>query len=265
MITRNAAMSSVYGTYHMVTIGLWGILKMSTTGIYSGFGDLIVRGQKAKFQQAYKDFEYLYLALATVLFSVAAILIVPFVVLYTDKITDANYDAPLIGIMIVLEALTDHCKMPMDLMITASGKFRETRHHCTAQIATAVVAGLLLGLWGLQTSLTMAVVGILSGIILSNILRAVLQLWFVPRQITGLPWRATLKRMLLMFVEVAVIAGPFLAFGLLNINGFFKWITLSVPLCIYALAITLGFGWLFDRDSVLSLFGRIKFMFQRGK
>ena len=66
-------------------------------------------------------------------------------------------------------------------------------------------------------------------------------------------------------VEVAVIAGPFLAFGLLNINGFFKWITLSVPLCIYALAITLGFGWLFDRDSVLSLFGRIKFMFQRGK
>ncbi|MEA4998732.1 MAG: hypothetical protein VB087_05005 [Candidatus Limiplasma sp.] len=265
VITRNAAMISVYGTYHMVTIGLWGILKMSTTGIYSGFGDLIVRGQKAKFQQAYKDFEYLYLALATVLFSVAAILIVPFVVLYTDKITDANYDAPLIGIMIVLEALTDHCKMPMDLMITASGKFRETRHHCTAQIATAVVAGLLLGLWGLQTSLTMAVVGILSGIILSNILRAVLQLWFVPRQITGLPWRATLKRMLLMFVEVAVIAGPFLAFGLLNINGFFKWITLSVPLCIYALAITLGFGWLFDRDSVLSLFGRIKFMFQRGK
>ena len=265
IITRNAAMVSVYGTYHMVTIGLWGILKMSTTGIYSGFGDLIVRGERAKFQQAYRDFEYLYLSIATVLLAVAAIMIVPFVVLYTDKITDANYDAPLIGIMVVLEAITDHCKMPMDLMISAAGKFRETRHHCTAQVATAAVAGLLLGLWGLQTSLTMAVVGILSGIILSNILRAVLQLWFVPRHITHIPWRNTLKRMVLMVVEVAVIAGPFLAFKLLDINGFFKWITLAVPLCIYAMAITVGFGWLFDRDSVQSLMGRAKFLFQKGK
>lgn len=265
IITRNAAMISVYGTYHMVTIGLMGILKMSTTGIYSGFGDLIVRGQREKFSQAYRDFEYLYLAIATVLFAVAAILIVPFVVLYTDKITDANYDAPLIGIMVVLEAITDHCKMPMDLMISASGKFRETRHHCTAQVLTAVLLGLGLGYWGLQTSMTMAVVGILSGIIISNILRAVLQLWFVPRYITLLPWRNTLKRMLLMIAEVAVIAGPFLGFRLLDINGFFKWITLGVPLCIYALAVTLGFGWLFDRESVVSLLGRAKFMFQKVK
>jgi len=265
IITRDAAMISVYGTYNMVTVGLWGILKMTTTGIYSGFGDLIVRGQQAKFQKAYRDFEYLYLAITSVLFSAAAILIVPFVVLYTDKITDANYSAPLIGMMVVLEAITDHAKMPMDLMITASGKFRETRHHCTAQMLAAVVLGLALGYWGLQTSMTMAVVGILAGIILSNILRAVLQLWFVPKHITHLPWVWTLKRILRMFLQVAIIAGPFLAFHLLDINGFFKWITLAVPICIYAGAITIGFGWLFDRESLLSLFGRAKFLFQKGR
>ncbi|MCE5344275.1 MAG: hypothetical protein LLF96_11935 [Eubacteriales bacterium] len=263
IITRDAAMISVYGTYNMVTVGLWGILKMTTTGIYSGFGDLIVREQREKFQQAYRDFEYLYLFVTTVLFSVAAVLIVPFVVLYTDKITDANYSAPLIGIMVVLEAVSDHAKMPMDLMITASGKFRETRHHCTAQVLTAVGLGLGLGYWGLQTSMTMAIVGILSGIILSNILRSILQLYFVPKYITHLPWQWTLKRMLRMFLEVALIAGPFLAFHLLNINGFFKWITLAVPLCIYASAVTFGFGWIFERESVKSLLGRTKFMFQR--
>jgi hypothetical protein len=73
VITRDAAMISVYGTYHMVTIGLWGILKMTTTGIYSGFGDLLARGHQEKFQQAYRDFEYLYLSITTVLFSVAAV------------------------------------------------------------------------------------------------------------------------------------------------------------------------------------------------
>ena len=265
IITRNAAMISVYGTYHMVTVGLWGILKMTTTGIYSGFGDLIVRGQQEKFQKAYRDFEFLYLAITSVLFSAAAILIVPFVVLYTDRITDANYSAPLIGLMVVLEAITDHGKMPMDLMITASGKFRETRHHCTAQVLTAVGVGLGLGFWGLQTSLTMAVVGILSGIILSNLLRAGLQLWFVPRHITHLPWRWTFMRILRMFVQVVVIAGPVLLFRVFDINGFFKWITLSVPICMYATAITLAFGWVFDRESLLSLFGRAKFLFQKEK
>lgn len=265
IITRNAAMISVYGTYHMVTIGLWGILKMTTTGIYSGFGDLMARGEQKKFQKAYRDFEFLYLSITSVLFSAAAILIVPFVVLYTDKITDANYSAPLIGLMVILEAITDHAKMPMDLMITASGRFRETRHHCTAQVVTAVVLGLGLGYWGLQTSMTMAIVGILSGIIISNILRAILQLWYVPKNITHLPWQWTLWRMLRMILQVAIIAGPFLAFKLLDINGFFKWITLAVPLSIYALIITLAFGWVFERDSVKSLAGRAKFMFQRGK
>ena len=57
----------------------------------------------------------------------------------------------------------------------------------------------------------------------------------------------------------------FLAFRLLDINGFFKWITLSVPICMYATAITLAFGWLFDRESLFSLFGRAKFLFQKGK
>ncbi len=265
IITRDAAMVSVYGTYHMVTVGLWGILKMTTTGIYSGFGNLLVSGQEKKFQTAYRDFEFLYLAITTVLFACAAVLIVPFVVLYTDAITDANYFAPAIGLMIVLEAITDHAKMPMDLMITASGKFRETRHHCTAQLIAAVVLGLGLGYWGLQTSVTLAVCGILSGIILSNILRAILQLWFVPTHITHLPWKKTFLRMLRMALEAALIALPFLTIWPLNINGFFKWITIAVPLFIYAMAMTLGFGWLFDRDSVRSLGGRVMYMIRRGR
>ncbi|NLV58479.1 MAG: hypothetical protein GXY67_06875 [Clostridiales bacterium] len=264
IITRDTAMVSVYGTYHMVTIGLWGILKMTTTGIYSGFGHLLANGEEKKFQVAYRDFEYLYLAITTILFSCAAILIVPFVVLYTDAITDAIYRAPAIGLLIVLEAITDHGKMPMDLMIIASGKFRETRHHCTAQVITATVLGLGLGLWGLQISITAAVCGVLAGLILANLLRTALQLWFVPRHIIHIPWQKTFWRILRMVLEVALIALPFLLWPL-NINGFFKWITLAVPLLIYASAVTLACGWFFDRESMLSLAGRIKYLFQKAR
>ena len=80
-----------------------------------------------------------------------------------------------------------------------------------------------------------------------------------------LPWRWTFTRILRMFIQVVVIAGPILLFRVFDINGFFKWITLSVPICMYATAITLAFGWLFDRESLFSLFGRAKFLFQKGK
>ena len=41
VVTRDAGLLSVYGVYHMVTVGLWGILKMGTTGINSIFLSLI--------------------------------------------------------------------------------------------------------------------------------------------------------------------------------------------------------------------------------
>ena len=42
-----------------------------------------------------------------VLFGVAAVLIVPFVNLYTHGVTDVNYDVPVLGILIILEALAE--------------------------------------------------------------------------------------------------------------------------------------------------------------
>lgn len=51
--------------------------------------------------------------LVSILFGAAAVLIVPFVTLYTHGVTDAaNYDAPLLGMLIIAEAVTNHAKMP---------------------------------------------------------------------------------------------------------------------------------------------------------
>ncbi len=250
LLMRDAATISVYGTYHMVTVGLWGVMKMTTTGIYSIFGNLLASGENQRFRLAYRDFEFLYHALCTALFSTAAVLIVPFVVMYTQGVMDANYYAPLIGYLVIVEALTDHGKMPMDLMITATGAFRETRHHCTAQVVCALALGMGLGaLWGVP--------GMLVGVILSNLLRTGLQLWFVPRHITHLPWQKTLLRILRMMLECAVIAVPLLLLRL-PIAGLKRWLLYGVVIFAYASLITALFGWLFERESMKSLLARAK-------
>lgn len=257
LITRDAGLLSAYGLYHMVTEGLWGILKMGTTGIYSIFGNLLVSENKETFRKAYRDFESLYYFICCILFGVAAVLIVPFVNLYTHGVNDAEYNLPLIGMLIIAEALTTQGKIPLNLMISSSGRFREVRSHCLLQIAVTSVAGTVLGLLGLRISPVMSVAGILAGVIIGNICRIICKLTFVPKNITGVPWQESLGRILRMMLTVAVIAAPCLML-IPPPQRFFTWFMYAVVLAIHAAAIALLSTWLFDRAAFRSLMGRAK-------
>lgn len=256
VITREPGVLSVYGVYHMVTVGLWGVLKMATTGIYSIFGNLLVSGDRAKFQKAYSDFECLYHMAVTILFGVAAVLIVPFVKLYTHGISDANYDAPLLGMLIIFEALTTHSKIPFELMISASGQFREVKRDNLAQIAVSVIAGTALGLLRLRVRAERSLCGIVLGVSLGNLTYTALQLRYVPRHITQLDWKSSLWRILRTFVTAAVIAAPCLLL-IDEPRRFFTWVMYAFMLVIYATAVTLLSAWLFDRKALRSLFSRL--------
>lgn len=262
LITRDTAIISVYGLYHMVTVGLWGVLKMATTGIYSIFGNLLVSRHQYAFQKAYRDFECLYHMANTILFGAAAVLIVPFVMLYTDGVTDVNYYAPALGMLMIAEALTNQCKMPMDLMISSSGKFREVRGQCVTQVVTTLALGTALGLCGLPYGPMAAVCGILTGVIAANLVRAAMQLRFVPKEITGLPWRESALRILRMFLTVAMIAAPCLLL-VSPPRRFFSWFMYAALLVLYSSAAAFVSAWLFDRKALRSLLGRLKYMLAR--
>ena len=262
VVTRDAGILSVYGVYHMVTVGLWGILKMATTGIYSIFGNLLVSGRKSAFQRAYRDFECLYYLVVSILFGAAAVLIVPFVNLYTHGVTDVNYDTPLLGMLIIAEALTNHAKMPMDLMISASGKFREVRAHCIWQVGVTIVSGMALGLLLLPLGTLSSLCGIVAGVCLGNLTRTVFQLSFVPREVTGTSWRRSAWRIARMFVTVVVIAAPCLML-VDPPRRFFTWAMYGVMMTLYATAVSFLSAWLFDRKALKSLMGRLGFMLKR--
>ena len=265
LITRDAGIVSVYGLYHMVTVGLWSILKMGTTGVYSIFGNLLVSGRKSRFQTAYRDFECLYHTVCGVLFGAAAVLIIPFVNLYTENVTDVNYNQPIIGLLIIAEALSNQIKIPLDLMISSSGKFTEVRWHCVAQVVTTAVLGTLLGLLGLSLyGVTGAVCGALLGVIGGNLVRAGFQLSFVPKHVTGLDWRESLWRMLRMVLTVALVAAPLLAL-IQPPRRFFTWVLYAALLAIYATAVSGALAWLFDRKAFKSLIGRVAYMFKHGR
>ena len=171
----------------------------------------------------------------------------------------ANYDAPLLGMLIIAEAVTNHAKMPMDLMITTSGKFREVRSHCFWQIALTVVCGTGLGLLLMPYGTMRALCGIVAGVCVGNLARTVFQLRFIPKEVTGIAWQKTAWRIARMFVTTVLIAAP----CLLLVDPpqrFFSWAMYGVMLVLYASAVTLAVTWLFDRKALRSLLERLTFM-----
>jgi hypothetical protein len=248
LLWGSAETLSIYGVYHMVVIGIWGILKMVTTGIYSFFGEIIALKDAARLKRVYNDFECFYLTLIACVFSAALILVMPFITLYTRDFTQVSYIRPLWGALFILQGLTDQARMPLDVMILAAGAFKQTRRHNTVQTVAAVALGAVLGWF-------FGVPGVLAGIILSNLIRGVLQLVYVPKHITGQKKYVTVRRAARMAATVALCWLPFY-FTPLTPNRFAAWLLDALWVTPACAALACAFAWLFDREAARSLWNR---------
>lgn len=257
-IVRDATTMSIYIVYHLVTTGLWSILKMVTEGVNSIFGNLRVSDSEEHFQLAYRDFECLYHSVCAILFGVASVLIVPFAELYTRGQTELNYAVPLLGAAVIVEAVTNHAKMPFDLMIQSTGHFRDVRSHCLIEMGVTIVCSLIFGIWGLSVSPMLSLCGVMAGVSLGNVVRTCLQLHLVPKTITHLPARSSLFRMLRALLTMAVIILPCTLLHIYPLS-FSNWLLFAVAISIWALIAAILLALLMDRKAFLSLIDRARY------
>jgi O-antigen/teichoic acid export membrane protein len=119
---------SIYSVYALVFHGLKTIVDSVTGGSTASFGNLFSNKEEKKAVIAFGQFELSLASIQTLLYSVASILIIPFVTLYVRGIEDAsNYINPLFGILFVFWAFIDNFRLPAQTIIQAAGKFKETR------------------------------------------------------------------------------------------------------------------------------------------
>lgn len=119
---------SIYSVYYNVTNGVEQIIMTAATGLESLFGNMIAKGEKEKLLMTFSAVEWITHAGVTAIFTIAAITIVPFISVYTRGITDANYIAPLFGILLVTAYGTQCLRVPYFRVIKAAGHFKETQN-----------------------------------------------------------------------------------------------------------------------------------------
>jgi O-antigen/teichoic acid export membrane protein len=117
---------AVYSVYNMIISHLQSLAVSFSSGIEAVFGDMLARDEKKELHDTFRTYETILSVVSNVLFSVAAVLIIPFVKLYTRGITDAAYIQPLFALLMILTAWSYCLRLPYQSLVIAAGHFKQT-------------------------------------------------------------------------------------------------------------------------------------------
>lgn len=250
---------SIYSIYNMVFASLLGILGILSDGVNAAFGTLLYSKNTQHTNEVYSEFENFYYLSISIIYSVALVMIVPFVRIYTVGVTDANYLLPGLGFLFTLNSLIYNLRTPHGLMIQAAGKFKETRHQNTIQSIILISLSFILGHF-------FGIYGILIASILANLYRCIAYYLFVPKHIHIGSLLVTIKRAIIMISVIVII---FISFSLFlrnfYINNFKDWIIISFIVFIASTILFFIVDLIFERKNLFKTIKRVMKIFKGGR
>ena len=224
VLARDLKLVSVYVVYNMVIAGVNGILGIFMNGLQAGFGEIIAKGEQETLQRAYGEFEFMYYNLIGIAYTVTFLSIQPFIRLYTEGITDIDYNVPIFAALFVVNAMLYSIKTPQGMITLAAGLYKEQRVQITIQGVIPLVLGfLLIPEYG--------VVGVLISMIASNVFRDVEIPYFVNKSL--LPG-SHIKTYFRMAVYLSAFAGICFFFpeNIMFIGSYFEWLVYTVLITV---------------------------------
>ena len=236
---------SIYSVYHLVVYGVHQVFQSATAGLHSMVGNLWAKQEIKKLNHVYGIIETV-LHLSTVfLFTCTGVLLTPFIRVYTNGVSDANYIQPLFAVLIVIAHAMQCIKTTYNILILSAGHYKQVQscHIITAAI-NLVSSIILVQFWGL--------VGVAVGTLLSMTYQAVWMAWYNSRNILKWPFKNFIKQIVLDIIASVVIyfSTSWIQLGSIS---YFSLFLLALQVLVIAALITVAIAFLFYRKRLLSI------------
>lgn len=250
-IFSNVKEVSVYSVYNLIINGVKNVTSIFSSAIEAGFGDMIAKHEKENLNKKFNMYEFIYLSIVTVVFACTASLIVPFVRVYTNGITDIEYVRYAFAYIIVIAAFMFSIKTPYNSLANTAGKFKETRRGAWIEAISNFVISLVL-------VFKFGIVGVAIGTLISVIIRGVELIIFTNKNILKRKISITLKKVLISIVQlIIVIIISHYMFDLTNIS-YFDWIMMALKVFAVSVIIIVPFNILYYKKEFKELLHTFK-------
>ena len=247
------AMVSVYNVYGAVIFGVEKIITSISSGAAAGIGNLIAVGDKDGIDRTVNVFEMVQGGIATVIYTITALLLIPFVRLYTINMTDVNYIQPAFGYVLIAAELVYCFRCIYSTVSTCANKFKETQLGAVLECAVNLVTSLAFVLIG-----KMGLLGVAIGTVLGMFVRYLFEVIFLSKNVI---YRSVFKAMKMLLVSLGVAAVSIMICRLIvNYNGiasYGEWILAAIETCVIAVCCA-GVGYYcFFSDTVKTILRKV--------
>ncbi len=134
---------SIYTVYHLVVNGIRQLITSFTVGVQSFFGRIYASRDIDYVRSRFKTAETVFHFTVTVLFTCVITLIIPFVKVYTNGVTDIEYEVPVFA-YIISTAQAVYCyRLVYFMMIKAAGHYKETQKSAIVEMSINLVVSIL--------------------------------------------------------------------------------------------------------------------------
>lgn len=224
------ALASVYSVYQLVFGALNTMINTANGGLGFLLGQNYYKDRKS-FLKLYDNYSALYCFAVFVVMTVAYLMITPFITLYTQGVTDIDYNMKLLPILFAGINVMSGVRAVAARLITVSGHAKRTQYHSILEAIINLVASVVLVNW-------IGIYGVLLGTIIALLYRMNDIIIYANKVILERnPWYEY-KRLIangVVFIGI-VLAAPYLP---LTANNYFELIGIAV-LVMIAVAMLYG-------------------------
>lgn len=217
----NLKMVSVYSVYLLVINGIKSIIMSISSAVVPSMGRIIAKENIDELNSFFDIYEFLMNLIVFILFTITAVMIVPFVLLYTNGIIDVNYLQPKFALIIVLAELAYCIRDPYVSVAYHSGHFKQLTNIAFVEAILNIIVSIF-------CVIKFGFVGVAIGTLISIFIRTIYQVYYLKNKILYRKVNIFVKyfiAFLIVFLFVYYLSNNIL--NLSNLN-FLMWISNAI-------------------------------------
>lgn len=246
---------SIYSVYSIVISAVKQLFISLTHGIRSLLGELWAKQEIETLDSTFSWIEWSIHTATTFIFGCTASLIVPFVLVYTKGVDDANYDVPKFALLITVAYGVYCLSLPYQNMILAGNHYKQTQvYYMLAALINVVVS--------VGTVRAFGLVGVAIGTLTAMVFQIGWESVYISRNLIRWPLKKTLKQIVL---DAIVFILSIILTGLIqrSPDNYIDWVLLAIPKAFIWFAVILIVNCIAYRSNILILGHRLLAIFNR--
>lgn len=236
---------SIYTVYYLPMSGARLMIMSMISGINALIGNLWAKQDFAELRKVFAWTEWSIHTGTTLIFTLTAILIVPFVQVYTHGVNDANYMQPLFGVLLVAANSGNCLRLPYNIMILAAGHYKQTQHNyiiaAVMNITISIVCVIQFGL-----------IGVALGTSAAMVYQTVWMAWYNSKNFIQWPMKNFFKQ---IGVDAVSAVGIFAVGSYFSLSavGYVSWVILAMKVTACGIIVGAIVNYVFYREYMLKI------------